>query len=584
MLDPYRMVVVNVISSCILIVGLLLFKYVYPKKNVPLIVILILISLLPLVSLLRKGSYESGLLSEHVGVAMSFFDTVSEGNILPTWSQKACSGYGCPLFIFHYFLPFSISYVYHLLGFSFLASVKLLLASSFVASGITMYLWMKEEGGKLTGFVSALFFLFAPYHLADLHFRVSIGEILSMALLPIIFLSIKKLSVRFEWRYFFIGLMSTSMIILSHHITLFASLPIVAVYSLICVRKNKSKWEKIIQIGTMLGIGMLLVAYYWIPIVVESKFMRQSLTQGVLFSPFWSYIYSPFEYRFGLLFQGHRGELYPNLGYIHIVVLIMAGILLLKNKINGKIKPFFLSFFLLFIFYFFMTQSISERVWKIIPFLENAGFAWRLMIEVSFITAVIAGLVVKQLNKQWITILLCFFVVWLTILNWGNRRMISEQNDAYFRKVPLYEEAPCRVELSTPIWVDPCAPWIGKYPKEHLQILAGRAEIKEIYRDTMRHEYIVYSKSRATLKENTYYFPGWLMTINGSPSPVRTNVSGFNGLMIFDTEKGLQKVSFHFGDSPIRALAKQVSFVSFCVLFIYVIFWSQILKKLKKLS
>jgi len=50
-----------------------------------------------------------------------------------------------------------------------------------------MYLWLKTEFNENSAFVGSLFYLFAPYHLEDLHFRVSVGEVLSFAPLPFVF-------------------------------------------------------------------------------------------------------------------------------------------------------------------------------------------------------------------------------------------------------------------------------------------------------------------------------------------------------------------------------------------------------------
>src|SRR3989344_5306679 len=85
-----------------------------------------------------------------------------------------------------------ISFI-HLFGLSFIDSFKIILVFSFILSGQGMYLLVKDvTGNKKAGFISALFYLFAPYHLIDMHFRVAIGETLSFALLPFCFLYLRK--------------------------------------------------------------------------------------------------------------------------------------------------------------------------------------------------------------------------------------------------------------------------------------------------------------------------------------------------------------------------------------------------------
>lgn len=175
MIDPYRMVVVSGIALLTLVIFLLTYAYIYPKKKPNLLYLIILLSLLPLISILRHGTYESGDLSIHTKFAMQFFENLSQGNYTPQWIGDHCSRYGCPLYIFIFSLPYYLISVFHLLGFSFLDSVKVFLITTYVLSGIGMFRWIKDEFGEKSGFVAAVFYLFAPYHLIDLHFRVVRG-------------------------------------------------------------------------------------------------------------------------------------------------------------------------------------------------------------------------------------------------------------------------------------------------------------------------------------------------------------------------------------------------------------------------
>jgi len=93
--------------------------------------LIILLSLLPVISIFRSGTYESGDLSIHVTKAMDFWEVLSEGNLRSQWTHSLNAGYGYPLYIFSYVAPYYFSSAFHLLGFSFLASVKLGLALFF---------------------------------------------------------------------------------------------------------------------------------------------------------------------------------------------------------------------------------------------------------------------------------------------------------------------------------------------------------------------------------------------------------------------------------------------------------------------
>src|SRR3989344_1144029 len=185
MLDPYRMVVVNVIASALVFFGVLFYRFIYPKKKINLFVLLIVISLLPLISMLRSGTYESGDLSLHAVRAMSYYNIIFNEHILPMWTPEFYAGFGDPYASFAYPLPYFIISVLHFLGFPFLISIKLLLATSFLLSGILMYIFVRKDLGEKAAFTAGVFYLFAPVHLVNMHFQVTIAMTLSYIFLPL---------------------------------------------------------------------------------------------------------------------------------------------------------------------------------------------------------------------------------------------------------------------------------------------------------------------------------------------------------------------------------------------------------------
>ena len=452
LLDPYKMVLVNIIASLFLLGGVVFYRFVYPKKNINLLFLLILISLLPVISILRKGTYESGDLTIHTSFAISFFESLKDGNYIPRWSNEMIYGYGYPLFLFVYPLPYYLSSLVHTLGFSFINSLKIILALSFIASGIGMYLFIKEElKNKFSAFFAALIYLFAPYHLVDLHFRVAIGEILAFAILPFCFLAIKKMSNNITFKWFLISAVSFSLLMLSHQAISLISFPFIIAYCLyLWVTKNHKKIKYIFFYIFTLLTGLLLSCFYWIPVIFESKYMNLLAKGNISFIPLGELIYSP--WRWGFLFQGHKGELSFIVGYVQWFVVIFSIILFIKGKISLKEKGVYLisviSFFILII----MTQSVSSPIWMNISLLRGFEFSYRLLLLASFFSSIIAGITVKNITKKWFFIGLCLIVILTTILNWGNRRTIPQLNDQAIKYD--FPRNMTKVGNSVTIWVD----------------------------------------------------------------------------------------------------------------------------------
>ena len=240
MLDPYRMVFINIIASLFLICGVLFYKYIYPKKKINLFVLLLLISILPVISIFRAGTYESGDFSLHIVRIMPFFDSLKEGILMPSWAAEANATYGNPLFIFNYSLPYYLVSFLHLIGISFISSMKIYLGLTLYFSGIFMYLWIKElTGNKLAAFTSAIFYVFNPFHLIDVHLRATLGESTIFLLIPLLFLFITKYSKKSKFIYLIWIILFTDLLFLAHPLLASIFFGIGFIYILFMGFKNK---------------------------------------------------------------------------------------------------------------------------------------------------------------------------------------------------------------------------------------------------------------------------------------------------------------------------------------------------------
>ena len=100
MLPNYHMFFVNIILLAMLGIGFGIYHYFYPRKPIHPLIMLILISCLPIISVFRLGVYESGDFTLHLYRAIDFYQSLSEGNVFPSWAGNLNAHYGYPLFIF----------------------------------------------------------------------------------------------------------------------------------------------------------------------------------------------------------------------------------------------------------------------------------------------------------------------------------------------------------------------------------------------------------------------------------------------------------------------------------------------------
>ena len=475
MINPYSMVFINIIASLLLIAGILFYKFTFPKKEINLLVLLILISCLPLISILRTGVYQSGDFNIHLFNTMDFYASLSQGIFIPNWASELNATFGYPLFSFIYPLPYYIMSLYHFMGLSFINSVKLLLISSFIFSGIFMYYWIKDLFGKIPGFVSAVFYLFVPYHLIDMHFRVDVGEVLSFIFLPLSLLTIRKIIVDKQTKWAILGGITIAGLILSHPAISISFIPFIILYALFEFYNLKRRNIKALLLSAFAVIlGFLLSSFYWIPGVFEGIYTTRRVLAGITFPKPWELFYSP--WRFGFLFQGHYGELSFIIGYVQWLVIGIVIILLLKNRFKNLLQKRFLIFCLVcFLFIFFMMLSISKPIWDAIPLINNFQFAYRLLaIEALFTSAIAGGALVKSFKNKHLIIILVSFAIFTTILNWGNRGNIPTTDSQLSKYLPLSTSIYGGVPLAAPMWVDTEHIWNRQNPPKSPGNCSGR--------------------------------------------------------------------------------------------------------------
>jgi hypothetical protein len=336
--------------------------------------------------------------------------------------------------MFEYTFPFYVGTFFHLLGFSFLNSIKLFLASSFVLTAVSMYLFVKDEYNEKAGFVAALLYTFAPIHFIETNFRVSVGSVASFIFIPLAFLFAKK-SLEGKPIYIILGAVNFLFLILSHSSMAFVIIPASFIYAFLKTKKIKSLIFPLLSL--FLGAG--LSAFYVFPALLEIKYTwYYFLIQNLFgFPSFLEYIYSPA--RFGLLFQGNQGELRLIVGYVQLFIVILTTFYLLKNRFKNPEKKTIIFFLLFFGVCFILMQGFTKPIWENVFFLKSFIIPWRMLTPVAFAIAFLGGAITRKWNNK-LLIIFCVITVMITILNWGNRKMVPFDPNSYYRITVLYSE------------------------------------------------------------------------------------------------------------------------------------------------
>lgn len=345
---------------------------------------LIIVACLPLFGL---GFYTSQDGENHLVRITNFCSDLKSGNLFPGWVDSLNKGQGYPIFYFTYPLPYYLSCIPNLIGFSAVDSLKIILGLATLASVWLFWKWSQS-------LPAALIFLFTPYRFVNLYVRGALGEIVFLPFLIGAFWMAKRKS--------FLGIsIFTTLMILSHLQLSLVFIPILVVY-------NFKIWKGLLT-------GMLLSAFFWLPALVLLALTKHSLVHqfqpsdhipGIL-----RLLYSKWNYGFspdGISLQ---------VGIIQWLVLIIATLKFKSKPILG----------IIFLAIFLMTGA-SSWIWKT-GWFDWLQFPWRLLVIPMVLIPVL-------LPKSWPKLVLAIF---LTMAIYSNRNHIrinqtvfEDVSDNYF--------------------------------------------------------------------------------------------------------------------------------------------------------
>jgi hypothetical protein len=571
MSSSHSLVLVSILASILLSIFLSFYLFVFPKKKISFLTLTFLISCLPLVSLLRPGSYESGDLSLHIQEGMTFFDFLTKGDFFPVWGGNMNATYGYPAFQYTYPLPFYMMSFVHLFGFSFTNSAKIVLALVYILSGICMFVFLKKITGEKYAFVGTMVYQFAPYHLIDLHFRVTMGEIVAFIFLPLSLYAGLRFMETKNYMWFILLSFSIGLLILSHPAISMAGLPVIAVLlcTLLFVRKSKKseKLNNFLFLTCSMLFGVLLAAFYWLPLIAEIRFTH-TIKNTLQFINLADLLYSP--WRYGLLFQGSHGELALIIGYAQLFVLFLACFYLFNKKIHLSDRIVLVVSLTIVGILSFMMLGISKPIWEAFTILQNFQFTYRLHGVVMFCIAIVAAIVAKYTTKKWLLYTICLVAIFTTILNWGNRKNLPDVQDKVLeQRIAMTAYHGGGINQAITVWSDNKYPYAPSIPAKHIEILKGEGTIKEINRTNTEHIYSIQANDSLFLRENTLYFPGWHVLVDKKNEPITILSQQIpKGIIAFSIPPGNHTVEVLFEDTPPRTEGKIISFASLLGLFV----------------
>lgn len=526
------------------------------NKSLFSISLLILISLIPLIDLLHPGLPLTHDGQDHVARIANFYTNLQDGNLIPRWAPNLNWGYGHPILMFLYPLPSYAASVFHALGFSLVDSAKLVFALAYVGSAVTMFLWTKNIFGIYGGFAASILYLFAPYRFVDLYVRGAIGEHVAFIFGPLICYFLYKLIQKFNRWYVVGGTLSISGLLLSHNAVSIMFLPFIVFYSLYLIASSIRKRQLIYQYTSILVLGFGISAFFWIPAFAEGKYtLRDIVTSKEYISRFVEFK----DFLYGLWSYGGSADLSKQVGVIHwIFIALFIPLLLIMRKNKRKERIVLATLLLFFASSLFLMMEASSTVWKTLSTLQKFQFPWRFLTLSVFTSSLIGGLVVGKLPKKIGLLAVIGLVPAILFVNqqYFHAQSFLMKPEGFYSGI--YNGTTDTGE-SSPIW---SVRFMEKRPIAPIEVIDGKAQIEIKKRSSTSHEYTITANKRSRMKENTLYFPGWVVLVDGKEVAVEFQDQQNRGLITFFVEEGKHTVMVIFRETKLRMISNLVSLFS----------------------
>lgn len=284
------------------------------------------------------------------------------------------------------------------------------------ASGVTFYLLgEKIFKNKKIATILSLFYMTAPYHLAEIFVRDAFSEIFIPVAIPLIVLGLLYLIENNHKRFFLCFVGGYTLAIYSHlAMTIYFTLMLLVTFFVVYFKQIFTK-KNILYLIKASGLILLLTSSFWMPLL-EIK-LRGSYG---IFMPNYMTGKGGLKYStisIGELFAFNREIDFHFIRYnLQLFVTIMFFVSLffvIKKKLwKEKVWIFLLAFTGL------STIMITDLFpWYYIPdILQALQFPWRLVIYIAFGAILIAGICLKQVeNKKCFNIICCILLLFTLI-------------------------------------------------------------------------------------------------------------------------------------------------------------------------
>ncbi|MGQ9489561.1 MAG: hypothetical protein ACUVS6_02345 [Anaerolineae bacterium] len=520
------------------------------------------------------------------------------------WLADEGFGYGFPVLNFYAPLTYYVGMLWRWAGLGLVTTLEWLLAAGLVLSALTMYLFARRLLGDWGGALAAVAYVWAPYHLADAWTRGALAELWAFVWFPLLLLALWEIA-RQRGRARLLPVLwggaALGGLVLTHNLSVLLAAPVLIGWGvfilLLEVRELAARWQGLRGYMLMVVLGLLLSAAFWLPALVEARYIwasrvpmsveswqSQLVHPGLLVSQWWTQRYAMLE---AVGTQHPMGQ-----AQLLLALIGVGGGAWYWRSMDRLARWGLLLFGSLAALALFMQTIASVGIWRAIPGLLLLQFPWRWQAVTVLAFALLTGYTALALEKKLTLnthlsseilqrredLLLAALVIVAALvlmssglphLKWicatyPTSEQLADNATVDHRAIALYDFG--RGLLARQFYI----PWIFEYmpvwvqvPREEfflpvtdpqpqaggtplaVQLMPGRQA-------PLERRFTAVSETPWTLQLHQFYFPGWQASISGHPVPAAP--IGPLALAGVQVPAGQHEVVFRFGTTPPRQI------------------------------
>lgn len=493
-----------------------------------------------------------------------------DGQIPCRWVPDMGYGYGYPLFNYYPPLPFYLgTLIRFVTPLQIVDTVKVLFALQIIVSAVLMYLFARQWWGRLGGFLSSVFYTYAPYHALDLYVRGAHNEAWAMAFAPGLGWAMTRLWKHLSINNVVLLALMTSGMLLSHNLMVMIFAPLFALFALFLVLEKKSVRLLLHYIGSGV-LAIMLSAFFTLPSVLEQKYVHiETLFTGffnftvhfvtkdqLFFSRYWGYGGSTY---------GPIDQMAFPIGWLHwggVVAVMLAGLWFVYKR-NWRT----IALLVIFGCYFWLTAFLTHEqsyapLWTKLQILATLQFPWRFLSTVTFTSSFLVGALfllplTSFIRKTLFTGLLVAVIV-INLEFFRVEHRFPEVTDQYKLSGELWKlQRTAGIFDYLPIYAN-VPP--GREPPGEYQLLAGEVQVKQFQKGSASAMFETQSTTGGVVRLNIFDFPNWKVFIDGRQ--VAHNHDNYLGLITFSVPGGEHTVLAKLTNTPLRTVSNTTSMLT----------------------